>query len=264
MRLDVYLVKNGFFTSRELAKFNIAKGNVLVNGKNSKKPSQIIAEGDVVTLVTENAIPYVSRGGLKLEKALREFNVDCFGIDALDVGASTGGFTHCLLNHGARYVCAIDVGTDQLAPVLKENPNVCSIENINIKEIDPQNLTVKQYHLIVADLSFISLTKVIEYFPKFLAANGAVITLIKPQFEVGPQLVGRGGIVRDPKAHMVALSNITLSAQEHGLYFKRITYAPIHDSSKNIEYLGFFDRIECPPTSFDTIVRQAFLEASSI
>lgn len=264
MRLDVYLVKNGFFSSRELAKFNITKGNVMVNSKNPKKPSQNIGDSDVVTLVTENAIPYVSRGGLKLEKALREFNVDCTGIDALDVGASTGGFTDCLLNHGAKYVCAIDVGTDQLAPCLKENPNVCSIENINIKEIEPQNLDVNQFQLIVADLSFISLTKVVEYFPDFLADNGAVITLIKPQFEVGPQLVGKAGIVKDPKAHVVALSNIRLAAQEQGLYLKRVTYAPIHDASKNIEYLGLFNKNKGTPPKLDTIVRQAFIEANSI
>lgn len=258
MRLDIYLVSHRIFASRELAKFNIAKGNVLVNGKVATKPSQTVGEGDSVTLSIVNAIPYVSRGGLKLEKAIKEFGIQCEGIDALDVGASTGGFTDCLLQHGAKFVCAIDVGSNQLAPVLRDNHNVHSIENVNIKDLQPQDLQINQFDIIVADLSFISLAKVIEYLPKFLKPTGAIVCLIKPQFEVGPQLVGRGGIVKDPKAHLVAMANIGQTANKHGLYVKDVTYAPIHKAGKNIEYLVHIVQDETRLPDFTIVVNEAF------
>jgi 23S rRNA (cytidine1920-2'-O)/16S rRNA (cytidine1409-2'-O)-methyltransferase len=260
MRLDVYLVKHAILSSRELAKFNIAKGNVIVNGKVASKASQAIDEGDNVSLLAENSIPYVSKGGLKLEKGLKEFQFICQGIEALDVGASTGGFTDCLLKHGAKFICAIDVGSNQLAPVLKDNPNVHSIENINIKDLQPQDLQINQFDLLVADLSFISLAKVIEYFPKFLKPSGAIISLIKPQFEVGPRHVGKGGLVKDPKAHLVALANIGLTANKHGLYVKEVTYAPIHEAGKNIEYLVLLIQNSTTFPDFAKVVNDAFNE----
>ena len=258
MRLDIYLVQNEIFSSREQAKFNIAKGTVMVNGKLATKPSQPITQTDSITLTSKNAIPFASRGGLKLEKALQAFSIDCNNKVALDVGASTGGFTDCLLQHGASHVCAIDVGTNQMAETLKTNPKVVSIENINIKDLKPEQLDPNIFDLIVADLSFVSLTKVLDYFPKFLASNGYVITLIKPQFEVGPSQINRGGVVKNPKAHMQAIESIAIFAQKINLHLWQLTYAPIHQSTKNIEYLALFSHNPQPLPNIPNTVREAF------
>lgn len=242
MRLDIYLVKMGYFASRELAKYNISNGNVLVNEVVAVKPSMQVDESSTIRLSQSNVLPYVSKGGLKLKKALDTFSIDCKGFDVLDVGASTGGFTDCVLQHGARKVYAIDVGTNQLAKSLQDDPRVISIENIHIKDLKVEELDSTLFHLLVTDLSFISLTKVVEYFPKFLLPDGMVIALIKPQFEVGKQLVGRGGIVKNPKAHIVAINQIFAAAQQVGLYPKGLTHSPFVESSRNIEYLALFDR----------------------
>ena len=259
MRLDVYLVSKGFLTSRELAKFNIAKGNVMVNGRLASKPSQSIGD-DEVTLISDNAIPYVSRGGLKLEKAIREFEIDCKGLTVLDIGASTGGFTDCLLQHGASRVCAVDVGTNQLVKKLRDDPRVISLENKNIKDLNPNELNPSTYDLIVSDLSFISLTKVIGLFPKFLNADGGAVTLIKPQFEVGSELVGKGGIVKDEKAHKMAIKYVVEEAKSRGLYLSKITWAPVHQANKNIEYLALFKQIKTTEPDYAETVRLAFKE----
>jgi len=258
MRLDVYLVNNNYFPSREQAKFNIAKGNVLINGTPASKPSQPISEHDAVDLIAENAIPFASRGGMKLEKALQLFSVDCTDISALDVGASTGGFTDCLLRHGARHVCAIDVGTNQLVASLRDDPRVVSIENMNIKDLDPSQISPNKFDLIVADLSFISLNKVVEYLPKFLTSNGEIVALIKPQFEVGQNQIGKGGVVKNPKAHIHALEDIAIAWQQANLHLSTLTYAPIHQSTKNIEYLALFTQVWNPFPDFSRIVNEAF------
>ncbi|MDX9848807.1 MAG: TlyA family RNA methyltransferase [Tenuifilaceae bacterium] len=262
MRLDVYLVSHGFFASREQAKFNISKGNVIVNGKEVLKSAMQINSTDIVELAVENVVPYVSRGGLKLEKAIREFQISCNNKTALDVGASTGGFTDCLLKHGAKMVCAVDVGTNQLDSSLRGNPNVYSIENINIKDLNSEVLPVENFDIIVADLSFISLTKVLEYFPQFLNQQGIVIVLIKPQFEVGPELVGKGGIVKNPKVHSMAIENVAIAAHKYGLFISQLTWSPIHDSTKNVEYLAFFSQQMVSLPKIEQIVSQAFASKS--
>jgi 23S rRNA (cytidine1920-2'-O)/16S rRNA (cytidine1409-2'-O)-methyltransferase len=257
MRLDIFLVKNGFFGSRELAKFNVVNGNVLVNAKICQKPAHPIAEKDIVSLKSPNIIPYVSRGGLKLEKALHVFNIDCNNLSALDVGASTGGFTDCLLKHGAKYVCAIDVGTNQLAQSLKNDKRVLSFENINIKEFSPNSINPNRFNIIVTDLSFISLTKVIEFFPKFLDSNGIVIALIKPQFEVGPAFICSGGLVKNSKAHLMAIETVSVASQRVGLYLTQLTWSPIYDTGKNIEYLGLFSQIPTAIPDIQKVVKEA-------
>ncbi|MFP4557183.1 MAG: TlyA family RNA methyltransferase [Bacteroidales bacterium] len=242
MRLDVSLVKQQIFSSREVAKFNILKGHVAVNGKVAKKPSQYISETDSIELVGEPPLPYVSKGGLKLHKAIKEFGIDCSHLNALDVGASTGGFTDCLLKLGASCVYATDVGTNQLAKELKDDGRVISIENINIKNLLPEHVDKKKFNLIVTDLSFISLTKVIEFFPKFLQPDGIVVALIKPQFEVGSESISKGGIVKDKKAHATAIINIAQESAKHKLFLKSLTWSPIVSASKNIEYLSLFTK----------------------
>lgn len=243
MRLDVYLVNYGFFASRELAKYNITHGNVLVNGEEVLKSSRIIGAEDVVSLKEQNLMTYVSRGGFKLEKALAEFSINCQGIDVIDVGASTGGFTDCVLQHGAARVVAIDVGTDQLVEQLKDDPRVTFFEGVSIKDIQSVEFTPRQFHLLVADLSFISLTKVMELFPPLLLSEGSAILLIKPQFEVGKEWIGKGGIVKNAKAHVKAIEGVVDAAAKEGLFLQNLTWAPIQDDSKNVEYLGHFMRV---------------------
>ena len=264
MRLDVYLVKNAFFPSRELAKFNITKGNVLVNGKVAIKPSFQVDDSDEVTLSNQNAMPYVSRGGFKLEKALQVFGVSCNGLQVVDVGASTGGFTDCALQHGAASVCAIDVGTNQLVRSLRENSRVTSIEGVNIKDLHTNILNPSQFHLLVTDLSFISLTKVMGYFKNLLLPKGSVIALIKPQFEVGASSVGKGGIVKDPQAHKMAIRSVIVSAAEHGLFAKQLSWAPIQSASKNIEYLAHFVQEPVEEPNIDEVVKLAFAQRKSV
>jgi 23S rRNA (cytidine1920-2'-O)/16S rRNA (cytidine1409-2'-O)-methyltransferase len=258
MRLDVLLVKKGFFSSRELAKSNIAIGNVSVNGIVINKPSHDVLESACISLKTEKINPYVSRGGIKLEKALNEFKIDCQGIDVLDLGASTGGFTDCALQHGARAVYAIDVGTDQLSPKLKGDQRVISIENVHIKDLTSEHLNNNHFNLIVADLSFISLTKVFEYFPQFLNRDGKVIVLIKPQFEAGIKHIGKGGIVKDAKVHIEAIININNEAKKHRLFLTKITHAPIYEKRKNIEYLALLERVEKNLPDIESCVKEAF------
>ncbi|MDD2197799.1 MAG: TlyA family RNA methyltransferase [Bacteroidales bacterium] len=264
MRLDVYLVENQHFSSREQAKFNISKGNVLVNGNIALKPSQQIVQTDTVSLMHENAIPYVSRGGLKLEKALSVFGINCSGLDVIDIGASTGGFTDCALQHGAARVCAVDVGTNQLAEMLRENPKVTSMEGISIKDIDRGKLSPNKFHLLVTDLSFISLTKVMAYFTDLLLPQGSVVALIKPQFEVGREQVSKGGIVRNAKAHKMGIENVVEAARQFGLHLKGLTWAPIHSTSKNIEYLAHFVQTSCADTNIMHVVENAFADRNTM
>jgi len=258
MRLDVFLVEKGFFSSREMAKFNIAKGNVTVNGKAARKPSQPVTGDDCVELVEENVIPYVSRGGLKLERALEFFNIDCSGLNVLDVGASTGGFTHCVLKHGAGYVCAVDVGSNQLDFTLRMHKNVKSLENTNIKELDLDAAGGMPFDLLVADLSFISLTKVLEFLPKFLKSQGRAITLIKPQFEVGQSQLSKAGIVSNPKAHVMAIEKVVQHAAAVGLHLIGLTYSPIHHDTGNIEYLALWGNEFHAPSNIKAVVDGAF------
>jgi 23S rRNA (cytidine1920-2'-O)/16S rRNA (cytidine1409-2'-O)-methyltransferase len=253
MRLDVLMVQKGVFSSRELAKVNIKKGNVLVNGVLCTKPSFEVSEDVSITLITENVIPYVSRGGLKLEKALKEFEINCKDFDVLDIGASTGGFTDCVLQHGARRVYAMDVGTGQLSPTLKDDLRVKSIENTHIKDLTCDQVDSALFDLIVADLSFISLTKVLEFFPKFLKPTGKAIVLIKPQFEVGASFVGKGGIVKDRKAHEMAIANVFNAAIKIGLYLTNITPSPIQDERKNVEFLALLEQSQNGKSKFGSI-----------
>lgn len=255
MRLDVYLVKNGFFSSRELAKYNITHGNILVNGEEALKSSRIIGHEDVVSLKQQNLMTYVSRGGFKLEKALAAFSFNCQGLDVIDVGASTGGFTDCVLQHGAARVVAIDVGTNQLVAELKNDPRVTSFEGVSIKDIQSIEFVPRQFHLLVADLSFISLTKVMEMFPSLIVPDGSAILLIKPQFEVGKELIGKGGIVKSAKAHIKAIEAVVDAAAHEGLYLQGLTWAPIVDESKNVEYLGHFMRVPHEPIDIHSVVQ---------
>ncbi len=212
---------------------------------------------DIISIDEKGIIPYVSRGGLKLEKAIMDFDVDFMGKRVLDIGASTGGFTHCALEHGASAVWAIDVGTNQLDGTLRNNPKVISIENCDIRNLDPAAIGTR-VDIVVADVSFISLTLILEYIPKFLAPNGLCILLIKPQFEAGPGHIGKGGIVKNKKVHVNIISNIAVKAQSSGLYMNALTSAPVSDPKKNIEYLGLFESNHRFNPDVTSIVNKAF------
>jgi 23S rRNA (cytidine1920-2'-O)/16S rRNA (cytidine1409-2'-O)-methyltransferase len=237
IRLDRLLVDRGLAESRERAQALIFAGQVLVNGQKKEKAGALVAEDAELRIIGET-LPFVSRGGLKLEAALREFRIDVSGKTALDVGASTGGFTDCLLQQGAKKVYAVDVGYGQLAWKLRQDPRVITIERTNIREIAP-SLIQEPVDIVVIDVSFISLEKVIPSILPFLSKNGEIVALIKPQFEVGREQVSKGGIVRDEAARTAAVNRIVAFVREQGFEVKGVIPSPITGQDGNVEYLMY-------------------------
>jgi 23S rRNA (cytidine1920-2'-O)/16S rRNA (cytidine1409-2'-O)-methyltransferase len=235
IRLDRLLVDRGIVESRERGQALILAGQVLVNGLKRDKAGALVPE-DADIRVTGEQLPYVSRGGLKLEAALREFAVDVAGKTALDVGASTGGFTDCLLQHGCRKVFSVDVGYGQMAWKLRQDQRVVAIERTNIRQIDP-TIVSEPVDIVVIDVSFISLDKVLPSIMRFLNPASELITLIKPQFEVGRDKVGKGGIVRDEAAREEAVARVRAFVQEQGFDVKGVIPSPITGQDGNVEYL---------------------------
>lgn len=235
IRLDRLLVERGFVESRERGHALILAGQVLVNGQKIEKAGALVPP-DVDIRILGGQLPYVSRGGLKLEAAIREFNIDVTGKTALDVGASTGGFTDCLLQHGVKKVYAVDVGYGQMAWKLRQDPRVVLIERTNIREIDP-SLLPEQFDIAAIDVSFISLEKVVPSILQFLKQDGAIIALIKPQFEVGKGRVGKGGIVRDEAARQEAVERVAVFIRNLGFDVKGVIQSPITGQDGNIEFL---------------------------
>ncbi|MHB8846311.1 MAG: TlyA family RNA methyltransferase, partial [Nitrospirota bacterium] len=235
MRLDRMLVERGLAESRERGQALILAGQVLVDGqKVDKAGTPILPDSDIRILGEQ--MPYVSRGGLKLEKALAEFSIGVKDKVALDAGASTGGFTDCLLQHGAKKVYAVDVGYGQMAWKIRQDPRVVVIERVNIREMD-SSLVPEKIDIVVIDVSFISLEKVIPSLMRFLSPGGDVVALIKPQFEAGRGKVGKGGIVRDETARGEAVERVRKFVQDQGFVVKGITPSPITGQDGNVEYL---------------------------
>jgi 23S rRNA (cytidine1920-2'-O)/16S rRNA (cytidine1409-2'-O)-methyltransferase len=234
-RLDRLLFERGLAESREKAQAVIFAGQVLVNGQKQDKAGALVPEDADIRILGET-LRYVSRGGLKLEAALKEFYVDVTGKTALDVGASTGGFTDCLLQHGCKKVYAVDVGYGQLAWKLRQDPRIVVIERTNIRQM-VSSLIPEKVDLVVIDVSFISLEKVIPPAMQFLAANAELIALIKPQFEVGKEQVGKGGIVRDESARNAVVDRITGFIREQGFDVKGVIPSPITGQDGNVEFL---------------------------
>lgn len=233
-RIDQLLVDKGFFKSRERARRSLMAGVVFYEGKRIDKPGTFVdPEGEIQ--VKEDPCPFVSRGGLKLEAALQEFGISVKGRVALDAGASTGGFTQCLLRWGAKTVYAIDVGYGQLAWELRQDPRVVVLERTNLRYLTPGELGAR-VDLVTLDLSFISLEKILAPVRGLLNDRGEVIALVKPQFEAGPELVRKGGIVRDPKVHWQVLIKIINKAVESGFQYRGVTYSPICGTDGNIEF----------------------------
>lgn len=237
-RLDVLLVEEGHFDTREKAKREILAGNVIINERAFTKAGQNIKLEDIKTIRIKNKLKYVSRGGLKLEKAIEYWNLDLKDKYILDIGASTGGFTDCALQNGAKRVFAVDVGTNQLDYKLRSDDRVKSIEEKHIRDLILEDIENTLVDYIVIDVSFISLTNVIPYFQKFLSDKVNIIMLIKPQFEVGKEKIGRNGIVTDETYHDEAIKKVLHFAQEYGFKIIEVIDSPIKGSKGNKEFLA--------------------------
>lgn len=250
MRADIYLTQNALCESRARAKRSIESGRLFVNGKCVKKCSFEISEGDRVELTGEE-MPFVSRGGLKLLGAINSFKLDVKDLTAVDIGASTGGFTDCLLQHGAKKVYAVDCGRDQLHKKLRDDGRVHFIEGFNARELTEDTLGEK-CDIAVMDVSFISQTLLYGAVKSTVKDGGVFISLIKPQFEAGRAAVGRGGIVKDKKIHASVITEVLKKAKDSGLYAQGLDVSPIEGGDGNTEYLACFkvggepdERIDC-------------------
>lgn len=234
------LVEKGLFSSREKAKAAIMAGIVYVNGDRvDKAGTKIDTEADLY--VKENLCPYVSRGGLKLEKALSMFQFDLMNGTAVDIGASTGGFTDCMLQNGAKKVFAIDVGYGQLDWKLRNDPRVVNMEKVNVRYLDVDTID-SNVDFISIDVSFISLNLVFPVAAKLLSENGSIVCLVKPQFEAGREQVGKKGIVRDAAIHREVLQNVITYAATNGLYAHGLSFSPVTGAKGNIEYLLYLKK----------------------
>ena len=256
-RLDVLLVEQGYADSRAKAQAIIMSGQVYVAGQKADKPG-IAYEESVEIEVRGASCPYVSRGGLKLEKALRDFGVDPTGYVCSDSGASTGGFTDCLLQQGASKVFAIDVGYGQLDWKIRSDPRVVVMERTNVRYVTPEQLG-EPLDLSVVDVSFISLRIVLPVIKTFLKADGQVLCLIKPQFEAGKEKVGKKGVVRDPQTHKEVLDNFVALTKELQMQILGLTFSPVKGPEGNIEFLAHLTLADKPGIEPDTasVVSQA-------
>ena len=242
-RLDVILVNKGLADSREKAKRTIMAGLVKVEGRVEDKPGSVFdTESDIT--VEGKECPYVSRGGLKLEKGIAEWNIDCKGKVCVDMGASTGGFTDCMLQHGASKVYAIDVGYGQLDYKLRKDDRVINMEKTNIRYLDT-DLIKEPIDLISIDVSFISLKHMYPVASEILSDDGLVFSLVKPQFEAGKEQVGKGGIVRDSKVHEEVINNVIGYAEDNSLYPVELSFSPIKGTKGNIEYILLLSPKKC-------------------
>ncbi len=242
-RIDRILVERGFVGSRTKAQAMVMAGIVLVNEQRIAKPSDLVPT-DAEIRIKGSRDPtsrYASRGGLKLEAALRDFGIDPNGFVCLDVGASTGGFTDCLLQHGAGRVVALDVGRHQLDWRLRNDPRVEVREGVNARYLKPEDFD-ERFDLAVMDVAFISATKVMPAVVDLLIETGALIVLIKPQFEVGRGEVGSGGIVRDSKKHARVVEQVNQAARELGFKVAGVIQSPIQGADGNIEFLALYQK----------------------
>lgn len=234
-RLDVLLTERGLFQSREKAKAAVMSGVVFVDGQRIDKAGTMIHPDSEVS-IKENTCPYVSRGGLKLEKALKEFQINLENAVAMDIGASTGGFTDCMLKNGAKTVYAVDVGYGQLDWKLRNDDRVINMERVNIRYLEVESIGQK-LDFISIDVSFISLKLVLPIAAELLASHGSLVCLVKPQFEAGRDQVGKKGVVKDIKIHEEVIAKVIDYSLENGLYTYGLTWSPVTGAKGNIEYL---------------------------
>ena len=258
-RLDLVLVQRGLAETRSKAQAIIMSGDVFVANQRQDKAGTMV-DPDAPIEVRAEVCPYVSRGGLKLEKALAEFGIEPVGFTCTDSGASTGGFTDCLLQKGAKKVYAIDVGYGQLAWKLREDPRVVCMERTNIRYVKPEDIG-EPIDLSVVDVSFISLRIVLPAIRALLSPEGQVVCLIKPQFEAGREKVGKKGVVRDPAVHLEVLEQFVSLADSLGFTIRAMTFSPVKGPEGNIEFLAHLSLV--PGQAFEKDLSQLVGEAHS-
>ena len=248
-RLDVLLTERGLQESRQRAQAVIMSGEVFVNGQRVDKPGTAVAE-DARIEVRGGTLAYVSRGGLKLEKAMAAFPIDLNGAVCADIGASTGGFTDCMLQNGAEKVYAVDVGYGQLAWKLRSDPRVVCLERTNARYLTHEQVP-DELDFASVDVSFISLKLILPPLNGLLKDGGHAACLVKPQFEAGREKVGKKGVVRDPDVHLEVLEHFLDHAKESGFTVLGLTYSPIRGPEGNIEYLGYLEKGPWQERTFD-------------
>ena len=265
-RLDILLVEKGIFPTREKAKSAIMAGEVLVEGERVNKSGQRIkAESNISVIKKETA--YISRGGEKLEKAIKVFNINVKGKRVIDVGASTGGFTDCLLKFGAKKVYCIDVGYGQLAWKLQKDKRVVVIDRTNIRYLTADKFD-DLFELATIDVSFISLDKVLPAVYNLLKEKGEVVALIKPQFEAGREFIQKGGLVKKAEVHQMVIERVGEKAQKIGFGIQGLTFSPLKKASGNIEYFIYLiknsgkDKMNNFPQIVEEVVKKAHQELS--
>lgn len=258
-RLDVLLVNRGLAPSREKAKTMIMEGNVFVNNNREDKAGSTFSE-DCQIEVRGKTLQYVSRGGLKLEKAMTHFGITLEGKICMDIGASTGGFTDCMLQNGASKVYAVDVGYGQFAWKLRQDERVVCMEKTNIRYVTPKQIG-DALDFASVDVSFISLTKVLGPAKELLKEDGQMVCLIKPQFEAGREKVGKKGVVRDKRVHEEVIEKVISFALETGFSIYNLEYSPIKGPEGNIEYLVYIGRSE-EPKKEESVDIHAVVEAA--
>ena len=242
IRLDIYLLTNNFFETREKARIAIMEGKVFVNNQKEDKPGTMIKEDAVVEFRGEK-LKYVSRGGYKLEKAVDVFNIFLKDKICVDIGASTGGFTDVMLQNGAKKVYAIDCGTNQLDYKLRIDDRVVSMENTNARYLTKNDLNNEIIDFVSVDVSFISLKKIIPTIKDILNEDGKAVLLIKPQFEAGKELVSKGGVVKDKNIHIAIINDIINYCISFKFKIIGIDYSPIKGPAGNIEYLLYVENV---------------------
>lgn len=245
IRLDVYLTDKGMTTSRERAKALIMAGQVYVKNQKCDKAGQMISEDETEVEIRGEQLKYVSRGGLKLEKAMQEFPISLDGKTTMDIGASTGGFTDCMLQNGAKKVFAVDVGYGQFAWKLRRDERVVNMERTNIRYVTPDDIGDK-IDFASIDVSFISLKLVLPAAYNLLTDDGEIVALIKPQFEAGRGQVGKKGVVRDKNVHIEVVKTVLDFAVENGFSVEGLSFSPIKGPEGNIEYLAFLRKSSEP------------------
>lgn len=241
-RLDVLLFERGLFDSREKARAAIMEGRIYVEGALLDKPGMPVSACAAIE-VRGGDCPFVGRGGLKLQKAIMDFDISLKGLVCMDVGASTGGFTDCLLKNGAAKVYAVDVGYGQLAWKLREDPRVINIEKCNFRYFDPSSIE-DRIDFMSIDVSFISLALIFPVAVKVLSDRASVVCLVKPQFEAGRSEVGKNGIVRDPAVHEEVIKKTIGAAARNGLFAEGLCWSPLKGAKGNIEYLLYLNKHE--------------------
>lgn len=241
IRLDVYLTEKGLTASRERAKALIMAGQVYIKNQKCDKAGTMLDENEADVEIRGEQLKYVSRGGLKLEKAMEQFPIDLNNKVTMDIGASTGGFTDCMLQNGAKKVFAVDVGYGQFAWKLRQDPRVVNMERTNIRYVTPEDIG-EEIDFASIDVSFISLKLVLPTAYNLLSPDGEIVALIKPQFEAGRGQVGKKGVVRDKNIHFEVIRSVLNFATENGFSVLGLSYSPIKGPEGNIEYLAFIKK----------------------